>query len=99
MSAVSTDKNKLNNSGVLGPLSNGFFAAIMYGILFVPLMLISNKEISTDALAIPALILFLVINLIDFLSTNRKKKATPQWVVVGSFIVSVGTAVVMTIVS
>lgn len=95
MSVASTNKN---NSGVLGPISNGFYAAIIYGILFVPLMLVADKEITVDALGIPALVLFLIINLIEFFMTKGRKKASSQWVILGSFIVSIGTAIVMTVV-
>ncbi|ANU09503.1 hypothetical protein A1A1_11992 [Planococcus antarcticus DSM 14505] len=98
MSTISTKKTNLNNSGVLGTMSNGFYAAIIYGMLFVSLMLATGKEITVDGLAIPALLIYLVVKVTEYFTTKNKKTATSQWVVVGSFILSVATAIVMTVI-
>lgn len=94
MSSSSTDKN---NSGVLRPLSNGFYVAITYGMLFVALMLVTGKKITVDGLAIPVLILFLAVKLTEYITAKNNKARMPQWAVVGFFIISVATAIVITI--
>ncbi|MBM7578222.1 hypothetical protein [Jeotgalibacillus terrae] len=97
MSAITQDKKKLNGNGVLGPISKGFDAAIMYGLLFVSLMLVTGKEITTESLAMPALLLFLVVNGADYAAAKKNGKSTPQWIVVGSFVLAAGAAVAMTV--
>ncbi|HHY22280.1 MAG TPA: hypothetical protein GX525_10480 [Bacilli bacterium] len=97
MSILSKNKKRTNHSGVLGPISNGFYVAISYSMLFVALMLTSEKEITVDGLTIPALILFFVVKATEYFTMKNKKTSMPQWTVVGFFILAVVTAIVMTI--
>ncbi|MCD5322195.1 hypothetical protein [Pontibacillus sp. HN14] len=98
---TTSSKNTRNQTtnGVLNPRSTGFNMAIIYGLLFVPLMLVMDKEITVDLLAIPALLLYVLVQLIESFITKGKKATVPQWLIVGSFVVSVLTAVIMAIVS
>jgi len=45
---MTTNKKKLNESGVLGQWSNGFYVALAYGMLFVSLMLVTGKELTIN---------------------------------------------------
>jgi len=96
MSPMTTNKKKLNETGVLGPLSNGFYVALVYGMLFVSLMLVTDKELTINVLAIPALVLFLVVRVTEYFATKGGKKDTPQWTIVGASIIAALTAIGMT---
>ncbi|MEY9975680.1 hypothetical protein [Lysinibacillus sp. RC79] len=98
MLSMTTNKKKLNESGVLGPLSNGFFVALVYVMLFVSLMLVTGKELTTNVLAIPALVLFLVVRVTEYFVTSGGKKDTPQWMIVGAFVIAFLTAIGMTVI-
>ena len=99
MSTMTTNKKKLNESGVLGQWSNGFYVALAFGMLFVSLMLVTGKQLTINVLAIPALVLFLVVSVTENFVTRGGKKDTPQWIIVGSFVIAVLTAIGMTIIS
>jgi len=71
---LTTNKKKLSESEVLGPLSNRFDVALVYGMLFVSLMLVTGKELTINVLAIPALILFLVVRGTEYFVTRVEKK-------------------------
>ncbi|MFT9817765.1 hypothetical protein [Lysinibacillus sp. NPDC056185] len=94
--SLTTNKKKLSESGVLGPLSNGFYVALVYGMLFVSLILVTGKELTINVLAIPALVLFLVVRVTEYFVTRVEKKDIPQWIIVGRFVISALTAIVMT---
>jgi|GEM_PF-1039839 len=98
MSPMTTNKKKLNETGVLGPLSNGFYVALVYGMLFVSLMLVTGKELTINVLAIPALVLFLVVRFTENFVTGSEKKDMPQWIIVGAFVMAVLTAIGMTVI-
>ncbi|WP_085522744.1 hypothetical protein [Tuberibacillus sp. Marseille-P3662] len=84
------------NNGVLGKTSNAFMAAFSYAILFVALMLLTGGNITTNTLGIPAITLFVVVSLAQYLVGGNTKN--PRWLVVGSFIISVVTAIAMVII-
>ena len=96
MSDITTKAKKSNGSGILGSLSNGFYIVLVYGMLFVSLMLVTGKEITINVLTIPALLLFLVVRAAEYFVTSGGKKDTPQWIKVGAFVVAVLTAIGMT---
>lgn len=98
MSTSTTSKVNKSRDGVLGPRSNGFNMAIIYGLLFVPLMVVMDEDITVDSLGIPALLLFLLVNGIELFIAKVRNKAVPQWMIVGSFVVTVLTAVFMAMV-
>ncbi|MEX3747324.1 hypothetical protein [Lysinibacillus xylanilyticus] len=74
MSTMTTNKKKLNESGVLGQWSNGFYVELAYGMLFVSLMLVTGKQLTINVLAIPALVLFLVVRVTEYFVTRDEKK-------------------------
>ncbi|WP_427108625.1 hypothetical protein [Lysinibacillus xylanilyticus] len=98
MSPMTTNKKKLSDSGVLGPLSNGFYVALAYGMLFVSLMLVTGKELTINVLTIPALVLFLVVRVTEYFVTKGGRKDTPQWTIIGAFVIAALTAIGMTII-
>lgn len=81
---------------VPGPLDNGIMAASSYAILFVALMVVLEGTITGDGIVMPAVILLGVISLVQYIVKGNSMQ--PRWLVVGSFIVGVITAVTMAIV-
>ena len=75
------------NGGVLKPLGLASSAAFAYVILYVAVSLATDKQITRDALALPAIALFLIISCIDY-GVSRKQQAPPQLLIVGSFVVA-----------
>ncbi|MEY9971835.1 hypothetical protein ABH966_002208 [Lysinibacillus sp. RC46] len=67
-------------------------------MLFVSLMLVTGKELTINVLAIPALVLFLVVRVTEYFVTRGGKKDTPQWMIVGAFVIAVFTAIGMTVI-
>ena len=105
MESIDPEYNKpKDDSGVFSSVdmgafkwfSNGTTAAFGYAILFVPLMLAFNGTITSDGIALPAVAILLVISLIQYLVKGDSKN--PRWLVLGSFVVPVVAAVVMTII-
>lgn len=96
---MTTNKKKLNETGVLGQWSNGFYVALVYGMLFVSLMLVTDKELTINVLTIPALVLFLVVSVTEYFVTRDEKKDMPQWIIVVAFVMAVLTAIGMTVIS
>ena len=82
------------NGGVLKPLGLASSAAFTYVIFYVAVSLATDKQITRDALALPAIALFLIISCIDY-GVSRKQHATPQLLTVGSFVVACIVAFVM----
>lgn len=81
---------------IYGSFSNGIMAAVVYAMLFVPLMLVLEGTITRDLLALPAVALLLVISLVQYIVKGNSRY--PRWLVLGSFITSVIVAVVMTVI-
>lgn len=98
MSTTTKSREKSNETGVLEPLSNGFYVALVYGMLFVSLMLVTGKELTINVLTIPALLLFLVVKATEYFVSKGRKKGTPQWIIVGSFVITVLTAIGMKVI-
>ena len=93
---MTTNNQKLNESGVLKSSSNGFYVALAYGMLFVPLMLVTGKGLTINVLAIPALVLVLVARITEYFVTRGGKKDILQWILVGAFVTAALTAIGMT---
>jgi RsiW-degrading membrane proteinase PrsW (M82 family) len=81
--------------GILAPLGLASSVAFAYAILFVALMLVSDKTITSDGVVLPAILIFLVISIVKYIFFKEDKNI-PQWLVVGSFLIAIITAVVMT---
>ena len=82
------------NGGVLTPLGLASSAAFAYVMLYVAVSVVTDQHITKDALALPAIALFLIISCIDY-GVSRKQQATPQLLIVGSFVVAFTVAFVM----
>lgn len=89
-------KDKAEKKGVLKPASPGAKTALIYGMLFVALMLAAEKTITTDNLDLPAVALFLVVNGCDYIE-RKSHKHFQQVIVVGSFLLAVASALCMTL--
>lgn len=86
------------NNGLFGYTGNALSAALTYGILFVPIMLLLNKELTADSLGLPALAIYLVVKLIEYIARRSGVEEIPQWIVIGSFALSIIGAVLMGII-
>ena len=78
-----------------GSFSNGIMAVAVYVMLFVALMIAFNGTITRDTLVVPAVAFIVVISIMQFVVKGNSR--FPRWLVLGSFITSTVTAVVMTI--
>src|SRR5699024_12418811 len=96
MNMVCSDIGADSERGVLYLLTLASSMAFVYVLLFVALMLIADKTITMNAVVLPALSVFLVISVIKSVFLKEHKNS-PQWLVVGSFIISSGLAVIMMI--
>lgn len=94
---MKSNDNLSQNRGVLKPLGLASSVAFAYAILFVALSLVTNKNIDMDTLVLPAIALFLLVSSIEY-GFSRKNKSTPQPLLVGSFIIALIIAFVMTFV-
>lgn len=79
-----------------GPFSNGFMAAAVYAMIFVALMLAFEGTITRDTVVLPAVALLVVISLVQYIVKGNSRY--PRWLVIGSFITSIATAIVMTVI-
>ncbi|MGP5274210.1 hypothetical protein ACTXLK_13020 [Psychrobacter faecalis] len=82
---------------ILEPLGLASSVAFAYAILFVALMLVSDKKITSDGVVLPAILIFLVISIVKY-TFFKEDKNIPQWLVVGSFLIAIIMAVVMTVI-
>lgn len=80
-----------------GSFSNGIMAAAVYAMLFVALMIAFNGTITRDTLVVPAVVLLVAISVVQFIVKGNSR--FPRWLVLGSFITSTITAIIMTIIS
>lgn len=81
--------------GVLDPLGLASSVAFAYVILFIALMLVFDKIITRDGVVLPAILIFLVVSIVKYIFFEGDK-SIPQWLVVGSFLISAITAIGMT---
>jgi len=77
---------------VLDPLGLASSVAFAYVILFIALMLVFDKIITRDGVVLPAILIFLVVSIVKYIFF-KKDNSTPQWLVVGSFLISAITAI------
>lgn len=89
--------NVESKKGVFQPLGLASSMTFVYILLFIALMLVSDKTIGMDGVVLPALGIFLVVSGIKYLVV-KKDRGIPQWFVIGSFFLSSVLAVVMSIV-
>ena len=89
--------NMGKKTDVLDPLGLASSVAFAYVILFVALMLVFDKIITKDGVALPAILIFLVVSIVKYVFFKRDKNV-PQWLVVGSFLISTITAIGMTVI-
>lgn len=82
---------------ILEPLGLASSVAFAYAILFVALMLVSDKKITSDGVVLPAILIFLVISIVKY-TFFKEDKNIPQWLVVGSFLIAIIMAVVITVI-
>lgn len=94
---MNTNSNIDSKKGVLKSLSLATSMAFVYILLFIALMLVSDKTISMDGVVLPALLIFLIISVANYLFV-KKEKGSPQWLIVGSFIITSVIAIIMTII-
>lgn len=80
-----------------GVFSNGIMGAGVYAILFVALMIVFEGNLTRDVIVMPAVILFTIISMIQFIVKGNAR--FPRWLVLGSFTASVITAIIMTVLS
>lgn len=83
--------------GLLEPLGLASAVAFAYAILFVALVLASDKTVTSDGVVLPAISIFLVINTVRYLFFKRDK-SIPHWLVVSSFLLAIIIAIVMTVI-
>lgn len=94
---MNTNSDVDSRKGVLKSLSLASAMAFVYILLFIALMLVSDKTISMDGVVLPALLIFLIISVANYLFV-KKEKDSPQWLIVGSFIITSVIAIIMTII-
>ncbi|WP_062515678.1 hypothetical protein [Halobacillus sp. KGW1] len=82
-------------NGILNPISNGFMSVIVYGMIFVSLMIAFNGPITFETLFIPAFFIYTVVRVCEYLIV-KKKNSTPSWLAMGAFGLAVLTASGMT---
>lgn len=80
-----------------GSFSNGIMAAAVNAMLFVGLTIAFNGTITRDTLVVPAVALLVAISIVQFIVKGNSR--FPRWLVLGSFITSTITAIIMTIIS
>ncbi|EZH65680.1 hypothetical protein DH09_12550 [Bacillaceae bacterium JMAK1] len=73
-------------------------SVLIYGMLFVTLMVATGGSITLDNLLLPIVAIYAAVSIIEFLIKRRREK-TPQWLVVGSFGIGAIMAIIMTVVS
>ncbi|MGP9516874.1 hypothetical protein ACT3RO_14035 [Psychrobacter sp. AOP5-CZ1-12] len=83
--------------GLLEPLGLASAVAFAYAILFVALVLASDKTVTSDGVVLPAILIFLVISIVKY-TFFKEDKNIPQWLVVGSFLIAIIIAIVMTVI-
>ena len=81
---------------VLDPLGLASSVAFAYVILFIALMLVFDKIITRDEVVLPAILIFLVVSIVKYIFF-KGDKSIPQYLVVGSFLISAITAIGMTV--
>ncbi|EZH64357.1 hypothetical protein DH09_01200 (plasmid) [Bacillaceae bacterium JMAK1] len=89
-----TDTASKTKQGVLGPTSHAFMSVLVYGMLFVALMVATGGSITLDNLLLPIVGIYAVVGITEYLTMKRVDKA-PQWLVIGSFGVGITMAVLM----
>lgn len=85
-----------NKEKMYGSFSNGIMGATVYAMLYVALMIAFKGTITRDTLVVPAIALLVVISFIQFIVKGNSR--FPRWLVLGSFVTSTITAIVMTII-
>lgn len=90
-----TDTASKAKDGVLGPKSHAFMSVLVYGMLFVALMVATGGSITLDNLLLPIVGIYAVVGVVEFITMKRVEKA-PQWLVNGSFGVGITMAVLIT---
>lgn len=82
--------------GIFNPISNGFMALLVYGMIFTALMIAFNGPINFETLVMPAVLVYLVVRTTEYI-TIKKTNSVPRWLVLGSFGVAVLTAICETL--
>ncbi|MBM7553267.1 hypothetical protein [Thalassobacillus pellis] len=86
----------LKPKGILNPISHGLMSLLVYGMIFVALMLAFNGPITIETLVMPAVFIYIAVRLTEYI-TIKKTNSVPRWLVLGSFSLSILTAAIMTI--
>ncbi|ANQ63161.1 hypothetical protein AVJ22_00145 [Staphylococcus equorum] len=94
---MSNNSETNSNKYFLNSLSLAASMSFVYVIIFIALMLVSNKMIQMDTVALPAIFIFLIINSIEFIF-SKSKRNIPQIFNIISYITVIIIAVVMTII-
>ena len=87
---------KVSQKGILGSISHGFMSLLVYGMIFVALMIALDGPITFETLVMPAALIYVVVRVTEYI-TIKKMNNVPRWLVLGSFGVAVLTAIVMTL--
>ena len=66
------------------PISHGFMSLLVYGMLFVALMIVFNGPITFDTLIMPAAFIYVAVRALEYV-TIKKTNNVPRWLVLGSF--------------
>lgn len=90
-------ENESNSKTIINSISLATCMSFVYIIIFVALMLVSNKIIKMDTVALPAIFIFLVISGIEFMFAKLKRNV-PQIFNIVSFIIVIIIAIVITII-
>jgi len=86
---------RTSQRGIFDSISHGFMSLLVYGMLFIALMIAFNGPITFDTLIMPAAFIYVVVRAIEYV-TIKKTNNVPRWLVLGSFGIAVLTAIGMT---
>lgn len=91
-----TNNSETNsNKSFLNSLSLAASMSFVYVIIFIALMLVSNKIIQMDTVALPAIFIFLIISSIEFIF-SKSKRNIPQIFNIIAYIIVIIIAIIMT---
>ncbi|MGW9975214.1 glucan phosphoethanolaminetransferase (alkaline phosphatase superfamily) [Staphylococcus saprophyticus] len=94
---MNTNSDTNSKKTIINSISLATCMSFVYIIIFIALMLVSNKIIQVDTVALPAIFIFLVISGIEFVFAKLKRNV-PQVFNIIFFIIVIIIAIAMTII-